>query len=341
MTYDEIISINCNTNSSVSWWPRYAFHYTDVSNAIGILKESTIYSRFDANRKQLMSNDNASRQVIDMTYSGATSSVRFYYRPLTPTQFHNEGYKHPMLRYCGDSNANVPVPVFFLFDLKTILSMEGTQFSEQSLAGGGGVLYQGEKAFSGLNFAQIYKNGYMENVEAEKKYRHAEIVFPGSFPIDSSIKSIVCRNDIERATLLNLLRKEDTKSFSKYKDLVVVCNECFESNGLFITQCNYYGTKAAIVFAKTAKKIQYTLKYKNNPLDSLLLNAEAEFEWMHSSKMILRQGCRFKIDYEKSEHMTFTNLNKPNGATALHMKIYIEKKLVCYMCWQLADSALL
>jgi len=39
--------------------------------------------------------------------------------------------------------------------------------------------------------------------------------------------------------------------------------------------------------------------------------------------------------------MTFTNLNKPYGATALYMRIYIEKKLVCYMCWQLADSALL
>lgn len=57
--------------------------------------------------------------------------------------------------------------------------------------------------------------------------------------------------------------------------------------------------------------------------------------------MILRQGCRFQIDYEKSEHMTFTNLNKPYGATALCMKIYMEKKLVCHMCWQLADSALL
>lgn len=341
MTYDEIIKINCNTNSSVSWWPRYAFHYTDVSNAIGILKEGTIYSRFDANQKQLMRNDNASRQVIDMTYSGATSSVRFYYRPLTPTQYHNEGYKHPMLRYCGDSNANVPVPVFFLFNLKTLLSMEGTQFSEQSLAGGGGVLYQGEEAFSRLHFAQIYKNGYMENIEAEKKYRHAEIVFPGSFPIDSSIKGIVCRNDVERATLLNWLRKEAPKSFSKYKDLVVVCNECFENNGLFITQCNYYGTRAAIVFSKTAKKIQYTLKYKNNPSDPLLINAEAEFEWMHSSHMILRQGCKFEIDYEKSEYMTFTNLYRPNGATALYMKIYLEKKLICYMCWQLADSALL
>ncbi len=341
MTYDEVINRNCDINSSVSWWPRYAFHYTDVANAIGILKEGVIYSRYDATKKQLMGNDNASRQVIDMTYSWVTSSVRFYYRPLTPTQYHNEGYKHPALRYCGDNNANVPVPVFFLFDLKTILSMDDALFSEQSLAGGGGLLYQGEEAFSTLNFAQIYKMGYMENSEIEKKYRQAEIVFQGAFSIDSSIKKIVCRNDVERATLLNILRKESPKGFSKYKDLVVVLNECFENNGLFITQCNYYGDKAAIVFSNTAKKIEYTSKYKFDSTGQLLLNADAEFEWMHYNTMILRQGCRFQIDYENSEQMTFTNLNKPYGATALYMRIYIENKLVCYMCWQLADSALL
>lgn len=340
MTYNEIINNNCKLNSDVDWWPRYAFHYTDVTNAIGILKEGTIYSRFDATQKKLMHNDNASRQVIDMTYSKIVSSVRFYYRPLTPTQFHNEGYKHPMLRYCGDSNANVPVPVFFLFDLESVLSMEGTQFSEQSLAGKGVTLYRGEEAFSKLDATQIYKTGYMENSEVEKKYRHAEIVYPGSFSIDSSMRNIVCRNDVERATLLNLLRKEDPKKFLKYKNLVVVCNECFECNGLFITQCNYYNDKVAIVFSNTAKKINYTSKYKCSASNQLLLNSEAEFEWMHSNDLILRQGCKFVIDYENTEYMTFTNLCKPKGATALYMKIFIENKLICYLCWQLAESAL-
>ncbi len=228
MSYKEIIENNCRNNSDVNWWPQYTFHYTDVSNAVGILKEETIYSRYDATQKMLMNNDNASRQVIDMTYSGAISSVRFYYRPLTPTQFHNEGFKHPLLRYCGDSNANVPVPVFFAFDLDVILNMPETQFSEQSLAGGGGTLFCGEQNFSSLNFKQIYKDGYMENPEVEKKFRHAEIVYPGAFNISESLRHIICRNDIERATLLNLLRKEDRRAFMKYKDYVVVNNECFE-----------------------------------------------------------------------------------------------------------------
>lgn len=103
-----------------------------------------------------------------MTHSGAESTVRFYFRPLTPTQYHNEGFKHPLLRYCHDLNANVPVPVFFLFDLNSLLQLPDTQFSEQSLAGGGGNLLSGEDDFAALNFIQIYKTGYMEDVEQEK-----------------------------------------------------------------------------------------------------------------------------------------------------------------------------
>ena len=120
----------------------------------------------------------------------------------------------------------------------------------------------------------------------------------------------------------------------------MVRSDCFECNGLYITQCHYYGDKAAIVFSNTANKIQYTSKNKQ-ALELSPLNADAEFEWTHSSNTILKQRCNFRIDYEKSENITFSGLSKPKGATALYMKISIERKLICYMCWQLADSALL
>ena len=118
MTYRDIIHQNRFHHSSVNWWPLYAYHFTDIQNAVSILKEEYLYSRYDAKRLNIMRNDNASRQVIDMTYSGATADVRFYFRPLTPTQYNNEGFKHPDMRYCGDINPNVPVPVFFAFDLE-------------------------------------------------------------------------------------------------------------------------------------------------------------------------------------------------------------------------------
>lgn len=339
MTYEERIEKNCKL-AGAAWWPRYAFHYTDVTNAVGILKEGYLYSRQDAAKMHLMSNDNASRQVIDMTFSGATSNVRFYFRPLTPTQYHNEGYKHPDLRYCHDINANVPVPVFFLFDLNTMLHMKDIKFSEQSLAGGGGYLVSGEECFENLSFEQIYKNGPMDDPGQEKKYRQAELIYPGSFCINPALRYIVCRNDIERATLLNLLRKEGSRLFSMYKDYIIVDNSCFENNGLYITDCRFYSDRAVLSFSSTAKKKYYTSLYKENE-SPLNVQAYAEFEWLKGKDRLDRRGCKFVIDYENTEYITFSGLEKPQGATAMYMKVFFDNKLVSYMCWQLMDAAML
>ncbi|MCH4192160.1 MAG: DUF4433 domain-containing protein [Butyrivibrio sp.] len=341
MTYKEIIEDNCQNNSEIDWWPKYAFHYTDVTNAVSILDEGYIYSRYDASEKSLMINDNASRQVIDMTYSGALSDVRFYFRPLTPTQYHNEGFKHPSLRYCGDLNANVPVPVFFMFDLNSILQLPETRFSGQSLAGFGVDVYSGEENFGKMDFRQIYKIGSMQNVELEKKYRQAEIIYPNAFSIKESLCNIVCRNDIERATLLNLLRRENKKAFMQYKDYIVVNKDCFENNGLYITQCNYYADRIAVAYSQTANKRNYTGKYRNATDSKLIVDACADLKWVHSSTVILHQRCKFALDYENRDNTIFTNICKPDGATALYMKIFFEEKLMCYVCWQLAESALL
>ena len=35
MTYDEIIQNNVNL-SKVHWWPKFAYHFTDISNALNI-----------------------------------------------------------------------------------------------------------------------------------------------------------------------------------------------------------------------------------------------------------------------------------------------------------------
>lgn len=190
MTYRDIIHQNRFHHSSVNWWPLYAYHFTDIQNAVSILKEEYLYSRYDAKRLNIMRNDNASRQVIDMTYSGATADVRFYFRPLTPTQYHNEGFKHPDLRYCGDINANVPVPVFFAFDLESLLSMEDVSFSEKSQAGGGCQLCNTLEEFSQFNFDQIYNNRWMQNIDEEKKYRQAELITKGPFSINSCLYAI-------------------------------------------------------------------------------------------------------------------------------------------------------
>lgn len=208
MDYQDIISDNVRHIGNISWWAKFAFHCTDVRNAVGVMRSGHLYSRTDAQRLGVMQNENASRQVIDFTNSDVYSYVRFYFRPLTPTQYYNEGYKHPDLRYHQDSSANIPVPVFFLFDLKTLLSLSGTKFSSISQAAPGAIIQSGAEEFSQLPFASIYDNDPAHSADT-KKHRHAEILHPQSLDIDSCLKYIVCRNEAERLTLLNELRADN------------------------------------------------------------------------------------------------------------------------------------
>ena len=346
MTYQKIIENNCNYHCKVRWWPKFAYHYTDIENALSILHDGLLYSRHDATGLNIMRNDNASRQVIDMTSSRVTSNVRFYFRPKTPTQYHNEGFKHPALRYQGDKNANVPVPVFFAFDLNELLSMDGVCFSEMSQAGGGSPLYNTPEDFARLNFDEIYGNGSMQDVSIEKKYRQAEIITPGPFTIDSCLVYVICRNEVEKITLLNLLRMNDKSAYTKYKDKITVCkNDMFENNGLYITECQYYNNVASIVYSDTYQKHSYIQRYKPAQTDLAPLNATADFEWVYSGskykRTINRQSVSFQIDYEKHSGIVFNNLIRPHDANVLYTTIRIEGKLMCYMGQQLAETALL
>lgn len=62
---------------------------------------------------------------------------------------------------------------------------------------------------------------------------------------------------------------------------------------------------------------------------------------MRSSQLLNRFACNFVIDYENAMPMSFSNLEKTKGATSLHMKLLFENKLMCYMCWQFSEAALL
>ena len=340
MTYEEIIRDNIKNHSTVEWWPLYAYHFTDVENAIGILSEELLFSRYDAKRFNLMRNDNASRQVIDMTSSGVTTDVRFYFRPKTPTQYHNEGYKHPDLRYSGDINANVPVPVFFAFDLATLLNSD-VQFSETSQAGYGSALYNTPEEFATFNFSKIYKNGYMENVDEEKRYRQAEIVTRGPFMIDTCLEAVFCRNECEKITLLNLLRSRSFKAYDKYKNIIKVCRaDMFECNGLYVTDCRYYNGIASVTFSNNTSKQAYINRYKNGNLRDL--NAVIDFEWVSARKEVLnRQSVSFQISYENTPGIQFRIFSPPARARSLYTIIKLEGKLICYMGQDLLESALL
>ena len=324
MTYAEIIQNNCE-KVNPSWLPKFAYHYTDVTNAVSILSSGKLYSRVKAGAKGVMENDNASRQVIDMTETRATSYVRFYFRPLTPTQYHNEGYKHRQIRYDGDINANVPVPVFLLFDLEKLLSMEGTKFSALSQAGRGNPVYSGVDDFAALPFDSIYSNGYC--TDEVRMHRHAEILYPDEFPIEPTIRGIFCRNDCERSTLMNLLKDNNPTAFYRYKDKIRVArSDTFERNGLFVESILYHDNTISCVFSATPEKEKYAKRYARGELDHM--EASFLFEWKNSKETLKSLVHTLSISYWEKP-VAFARLPQIKGAHTLRVTLKIDGQLIC------------
>lgn len=325
MTYAEIIQNNCK-KVLPSWWPKFAYHYTDVTNAVSILSSGKLYSRVKAETKGVMENDNASRKVIDMTETCATSYVRFYFRPLTPTQYHNEGYKHRQIRYDGDVYANVPVPVFLLFDLEKLLSMEGTKFSALSQAGHGNPVYSGIDAFAALPFDSIYSKGYC--TDEVRMHRHAEILYPDEFPIMPTLRGIFCRNDCERSTLMNLLKAYDPTAFYRYKDRIRVArSDTFERNGFFVESVLLYEDIIRFEFAETPQKQKYAARYAPEVLDDM--EAVFLFEWKNAKETLKSLERTVSIDYRNQKSISFKQLPHVQRARTLRVTLKIDGQLLC------------
>ena len=343
MNYSDIIKDNCKNHSSVSWWPRFAYHYTDVSNAVNILSSGFLYSRAKAEELGVMKNDNASKQVIDMTKTQARSSVRFYFRPLTPTQYYNEGFKHPRLRYDDDENANTPVPVFFLFDLEKLLSLPGVEFSEKKQSGYGSELKSGIEAFSKLDFDKIYENSF-DGFASSKDYRHAEILYPKFMEIDTCLVKILCRNSIEKTTLLNMVKNQSLYAYNKYKDKVSVCKtDMFENNGLFVKNCSYHDNTVSVLFSNTYYKKKYIERMaKRNGVDELqTVTVQLVLTWLNSRGEVGRVTTETEIDYETPKVLNFTNIPKYSNANKIRIQVFIEKCLMCSVEQSLESSEII
>lgn len=343
MNYSDIIRDNCINHSPVRWWPKFAFHYTDVTNAVSILSSGMLFSRTNAEQLGIMHNDNASRQVIDMTQAAAQSCVRFYFRPLTPTQYYNEGFKHSQLRYCNDENANMPVPVFFLFDLAKLLSLPQVSFSEQKQAGYGSNCLQGEEAFSKMNFDYIYSIG-AKNINEMKPYRHAEILHQDSMPIDSCLCYIGCRNKTERLTLLNLLKRQNLKAYLKYKDRIYIIKEdAFEYNGLYITDCQYHDGIISVSFSDTYEKRNYTRcqKLRNAVQELKPIKIGIELDWLNNRGVVGHSAIEVIRDYESTADLVYKKLPIYPTARIIRIQVYVEKKLMCCVEHTLDDAELI
>lgn len=187
-----------------SWVPRFAYHFTDVQNAAAILKAGELLSRNEATRRHAMLHDNASAQVIAATTPAHLDFARLYFRPRTPTQFHNEGIRPPAERTFH--SAHCPVPVFLAFDLVETLCLNHVKFSNGNMAAQGVAFSDSAELFSQIPFDLVYHEGPMDQSHSRTivYHRNAEVLAARSLPL-ATLRWVGCRTHAERESLLFLL----------------------------------------------------------------------------------------------------------------------------------------
>jgi len=213
--------------SECRWWPQFAFHYTDIRNAVDILKDGRLLSRTQAEQQRKIRVSSGSAEVLAGTSLSVLDCVRLYFRPKTPTQYHAEGiHSRQTLEKSKFPDAHCPVPVFFLFDLPKVLALPESLFSDRTLAAHGGYqLFKSPQELQNLPWKEIYHNQWIDwsNPEAARDIvarRNAEIIVPRELDL-TSLKYIYCRSEAEKETLLFLL---PTELRSRYRNHIVASN---------------------------------------------------------------------------------------------------------------------
>jgi len=230
LTYANILNSDLVTKFlpyNCEWWKNYVYHFSDVNNIAKILETGNIYSRKMALQLNLMKNNNASIPVIDSTENDIKDYVRFYFRPLTPTQFHNEGIRAKEEIHTSHL-AHCPVPIFLLFDIVKMLDREDSQFTYEGLASNNVDIYNTPNEFENAPFKYIYHSGSY-NPETEyfiKKNRQAELIIPQQCDLNDLVL-IVCRTNAEKETLVDLLPENKVAKY--YDKIGIIKPEAFQN----------------------------------------------------------------------------------------------------------------
>ena len=115
LAHIEFIKKQSWLTESQRWWPDHLFHFTDILNAVKILNDGVMFSRLQLEKNKELITDIASKKVIESTDLKWKNYVRLYFRPRTPTQYTNEGFRPKDQRKL---ESHCPVPIFLFLILK-------------------------------------------------------------------------------------------------------------------------------------------------------------------------------------------------------------------------------
>lgn len=192
---------------SPRYWPEFLFHAAPVQTAIKILQGGELVCRTSLPAIEM---DVANQGALGNN-PAAHPYVRLYFRPRTMFHMRTEGIK------ChGEPNwqqAQMSVPIMFLLDAVSVLTRRGTGYTPRTFATGGLQAGFDEAAFNQIPFREVYHDAALApdiggDVRAK---RMAEVVVPGTLPLEGNLKVILCRSQNDAETLKYMLGNERAK----------------------------------------------------------------------------------------------------------------------------------
>ena len=241
--------------STRGWWPGYVFHFTDILNAVSILKRGALFSRHEVQRLGLMTTDNASQEIIGSTDDEWKEYVRLYFRPRTPTQFRNEGFRPLERRWHG---AHCPVPIYFLFDSGKVLSRADSQFSDGNLASNPNV-FSDIADLEEIPFRHVYHDSPIPGDLKPKItfHRNAEVLVPKRMGL-GALRFIICRSQAEYETLLHLLPESVRRRWGR-KILQDNRNHLFVKRWTYVKSVELHSTHIVLHFNRARNRLDQGL----------------------------------------------------------------------------------
>ena len=224
-------------------WTDYLFHLTHVENLAEILETGFLLSRREVMRRGKLRVDAASREILSKR-KDLFDLVRLYFRPKTPTTYHMEGIKSKYFRKYPEAHCSIPV--YLLFDLRAVLSLNETGFSKGSPANGHRI-YMDSDEFATMPFKSIYGDRYSYIAPEDTDVRHAEVVFPNKLSL-RHLKRILCRSQAEFDTLRHIC--QENKTWDGWKSIIGICTSptLFNRKWLFVDDVKLGQTSIRIQF---------------------------------------------------------------------------------------------
>ena len=281
------------------WWPAYLFHCTDISNAVNILRQGEILSRSQAINTNQLALDIASPEIIEHTDPQWQDYVRMYFRPRTPTQYRNEGFRPLSQRALG---SNCPVPVYFIFDSLTILSWSNCLFSDGNLGTTGTTAEGGIAFLKQIPFDKVYHVGPFSRSDTNNivYHRNAEVLVPERMGLDS-LRYIGCRSPAEYETLLYLLPPD---TLSRWVGKIGVGSRLFNREWTFVERVEMSGERLIFRLNRSTRT--------PGPFDVRLELEESNY-WHNSEYQ-----CNGALN------LPLSNLRDPNGYT---IRLFLDDQL--------------